>query len=45
MQKLKTQSEWIARGNGSHVWDEDRNEYIDYLLTLGLCCLATGNQK
>jgi len=25
----------IARGNGSHVWDEDGNEYIDYLIGSG----------
>lgn len=25
----------IARGDGSHVWDEDGNEYIDYLIGSG----------
>ena len=56
MQKLTSQSEWIARaqavlpaggfgnfdpsifireGRGSRVWDEDGNEYIDYLIGSG----------
>ena len=25
----------IARGDGSHVWDEDGNEYVDYLIGSG----------
>jgi glutamate-1-semialdehyde 2,1-aminomutase len=25
----------VARGEGSHLWDVDGNEYIDYLLALG----------
>jgi glutamate-1-semialdehyde 2,1-aminomutase len=25
----------VARGRGSHIWDVDGNEYIDYLLALG----------
>ena len=25
----------IARGDGSHVWDEDGNEYIDYMIGSG----------
>ena len=25
----------IARGEGSHVWDEDGNEYVDYLIGSG----------
>ena len=26
---------YVARGDGSHVWDIDGNEYIDYVLALG----------
>jgi len=26
---------YIERGEGSHVWDIDGNEYIDYILALG----------
>ena len=26
---------FIARGNGSHVWDVDGNEYVDYLCSWG----------
>ena len=26
---------FIARGSGSHIWDVDGNEYIDYLLAYG----------
>ena len=26
---------YIARGQGSHVWDVDGNEYIDCLMALG----------
>ncbi|HCP19076.1 MAG TPA: aspartate aminotransferase family protein, partial [Alphaproteobacteria bacterium] len=25
----------IAKGEGSHVWDEDGNKYIDYLIGSG----------
>ncbi len=25
----------VARGSGSHLWDVDGNEYVDYLLALG----------
>lgn len=66
MQKLTTQSEWIARaqsvlpaggfGNfdpgiviarakGSHVWDEDGNEYIDYLIGSGPMLLGHGHPE
>ncbi|HYA54237.1 MAG TPA: aspartate aminotransferase family protein [Thermoplasmata archaeon] len=27
---------FIARGKGSHIWDEDENEYIDYNLAYGV---------
>ncbi len=26
---------YVKRGNGSHVWDVDGNEYIDYLMAIG----------
>jgi len=26
---------FFARGEGSHVWDVDGNEYIDYLCSYG----------
>ena len=26
---------FISRGKGSHIWDEDGNEYIDYVLSWG----------
>ncbi|MEL6645611.1 MAG: aminotransferase class III-fold pyridoxal phosphate-dependent enzyme [Pseudomonadota bacterium] len=66
MQKLTTQSEWIARakavlpaagfgnfdpgiviarGEGSHVWDEDGNEYIDYLIGSGPMLLGHGHPE
>jgi len=33
----------IARGKGSHVWDEDGNEYIDYLIGSGPMLLGHGH--
>lgn len=66
MQKLTSQSEWIARaqsvlpaggfgnfdpsiviarGEGSHVWDEDGNEYIDYLIGSGPMLLGHGHPE
>ncbi|WP_170402985.1 aspartate aminotransferase family protein [Ruegeria arenilitoris] len=33
----------IARGEGSHVWDEDGNEYIDYLIGSGPMLLGHGH--
>ncbi|MEL6685132.1 MAG: aminotransferase class III-fold pyridoxal phosphate-dependent enzyme [Pseudomonadota bacterium] len=66
MQKLTTQSEWIARakavlpaggfgnfdpgiiiarGEGSHVWDEDGKEYIDYLIGSGPMLLGHGHPE
>ena len=66
MQKLSTQSEWIARaqsvlpaggfgnfdpgiviarGEGSHVWDENGNEYIDYLIGSGPMLLGHGHPE
>jgi len=35
----------IARGNGSHVWDEDGNEYIDYLIGSGPMLLGHGHPE
>ena len=66
MQKLTSQSEWIARaqavlpaggfgnfdpgiviarGEGSRVWDEDGNEYIDYLIGSGPMLLGHGHPE
>ena len=66
MQKLSTQSEWIARaqavlpasgfgnfdpsiviarGEGSHIWDEDGKEYIDYLIGSGPMLLGHGHPE
>jgi glutamate-1-semialdehyde 2,1-aminomutase len=66
MQKITTQSEWIARaqavlpaggfgnfdpgiiiarGEGSRVWDEDGNEYIDYLIGSGPMLLGHGHPE
>lgn len=63
MQKISTQTEWIARaaevlpaagfgnfdagiviskGQGSRVWDEDGNEYVDYLIGSGPMLLGHG---
>ncbi|QGX98823.1 aminotransferase class III-fold pyridoxal phosphate-dependent enzyme [Roseovarius faecimaris] len=35
----------IARGKGAHVWDEDGNEYIDYLIGSGPMLLGHGNEE
>lgn len=35
----------IARGEGSHVWDEDGNEYIDYLIGSGPMLLGHGDEE
>ncbi len=66
MQKISTQSEWIARaqqvlpaggfgnfdpgiiiarGEGSRVWDEDGNEYVDYLIGSGPMLLGHGHPE
>ncbi len=66
MQKLTSQSDWIARaeavlpaggfgnfdpdimiarGEGSRVWDEDGNEYIDYLIGSGPMLLGHGHPE
>ncbi len=66
MQKIGTQSDWIARaqkvlpgggfgnfdpgiiirdGKGAHVWDEDGNRYIDYLIGSGPMLLGHGNEE
>ncbi|WP_375264479.1 aspartate aminotransferase family protein [Planktotalea sp.] len=66
MQKLASQSDWIARANevlpaggfgnfdpgiviargqGSHVWDEDGKEYIDYLIGSGPMLLGHGHPE
>jgi len=29
---------FIARGEGSHIFDVDGNEYIDYVGSWGPCC-------
>lgn len=66
MQKLTSQSEWIARaqtvlpaggfgnfdpgiiiarGEGSRVWDEDGNAYVDYLIGSGPMLLGHGHPE
>lgn len=66
MQKLTSQSDWIARaksgppaggfgnfdpgiviarGEASHVWDEDGNDYIDYLTGSGPMLLGHGHPE
>ena len=35
----------IAKGEGSHVWDEDGNEYIDYLIGSGPMLLGHGHPE
>lgn len=35
----------IARGDGSHVWDEDGTEYIDYLIGSGPMLLGHGHPE
>lgn len=35
----------IARGSGSHVWDEDGNEFIDYLIGSGPMLLGHGHPE
>ncbi|KUJ78210.1 aspartate aminotransferase family protein [Ruegeria profundi] len=35
----------IARGEGSHVWDEDGNEFIDYLIGSGPMLLGHGHPE
>ena len=35
----------IARGSGSYVWDEDGNEYIDYLIGSGPMLLGRGHPE
>ncbi|WP_127558820.1 aspartate aminotransferase family protein [Nioella ostreopsis] len=35
----------IARGQGSHVWDEDGNAYIDYLIGSGPMLLGHGDPE
>lgn len=34
---------YLARGEGSHVWDVDGNEYIDYPMALGPVLLGHGD--
>jgi glutamate-1-semialdehyde aminotransferase/spore coat polysaccharide biosynthesis protein SpsF (cytidylyltransferase family) len=36
---------YIARGRGSHVWDVDGNEYIDYPMGLGPVSLGHGHPE
>lgn len=35
----------INRGKGSRVWDEDGNEYVDYLIGSGPMLLGHGNEE
>ena len=34
---------WIERGHGSHVWDVDGNEYVDYHAGYGVNVVGHGN--
>jgi glutamate-1-semialdehyde 2,1-aminomutase len=36
---------YLAKGKGSHVWDLDGNEYIDYMLGLGPVILGHADQE
>lgn len=36
---------FIARGDGSRVWDEDGNEYVDYLIGSGPMLLGHGHPE
>jgi glutamate-1-semialdehyde 2,1-aminomutase len=36
---------YLRRGKGSHVWDVDRNEYIDYSMGVGPISLGYGYAK
>ena len=35
----------IARGKGARIWDADGNEFIDYLLGLGLIILGHADMR
>jgi glutamate-1-semialdehyde 2,1-aminomutase len=36
---------WIERGQGSHVWDVDGNEYVDYHAGYGVNVVGHGNPR
>src|SRR3972149_6831573 len=36
---------FIQRGKGSHIWDEDGNEYIDYVLSWGPLILGHAHPR
>lgn len=36
---------FIKRAGGSHIWDEDGNEYIDYVGSWGPCILGHGRSE
>ena len=35
---------YVTRGNGSHVWDVDGNEYLDFHNGFGVMCIGHANQ-
>ena len=35
----------MQKGKGSHIWDEDGNEYIDYLIGSGPMLLGHGHPE
>lgn len=41
----KTSPVFLIKGKGSHVWDIDNNEYIDYKGALGPIILGYGNKE
>ena len=36
---------FLERGDGSHVWDVDGNEYIDYVLALGPVIVGYNDER
>jgi len=39
------ESRFMSKGKGSHLWDIDGNEYIDYIITMGAGILGYGNSE
>ena len=36
---------FVSRAAGSHIWDVDGNEFVDYLLSFGSCALGHANPR
>ncbi len=43
--KIALSAQYLAKGKGSHVWDVDGNEYIDYLMGVGPLSLGYAYPK